>query len=256
VGGVGRNTLDPGSVSGWSKAIATVATVAVAGVGAGTAIKDHRAVEGPRHATPPAAGRAMAHVSAGAAKPARSARGRAPSAGASAAPARRAGAGDTSGDAPPGGDSGDPAPGGSHERFSAGGQTPAAGTTTAPKPAEGGGDRGGVAPAAPPSSVSGGGPAPTQPQQAVSNALDKLGAGAGTPPTDAAPAVRAPQPPSLGDVVGGAQDAVSGLNTPPAAPATISTVDPEKSASTGFGATVSTVVTRTLSSTTARRAAS
>jgi RNA polymerase sigma factor (sigma-70 family) len=243
------SALDPGSVSGWSKALATVATVAVAGVGAGTAINEHRADEGPRNAPPPAtAGRAMAHVPAGAAQPSRAARRRAPSAGAPT-PARPAGTGtgDTSGDAPPGGDSGDPAPGGLHDRFPAGGQAPAGGTTAAPKLADGGRDRAGLAPAAPAPSVSGGG-APTQPQQAVSNALDKLGADAGTRATDAPPAVPAP-PPSLRGVV--AQDTVAGLKTPPAAPAAISTVGSENSASSGFGATVSTVVTRTLSSTTA-----
>jgi RNA polymerase sigma factor (sigma-70 family) len=252
------NALDPGTVSGWSKAIATVATVAVAGVGAGTAIKDQRPVDGSRNVPSPAAGRAMAHVPAGAARSSRAARRRAPSGG-TRAPAG-AGAGDTSGDAAGGGDSGDPAPAGLHERFSAGGQAPAAGTTTAPKLAEGGRDRGGIAPVAPPSSVTGGGPAQSQsqpqPQQAVSNTLDKLDAVAGTPPTDTPPAVRTPQPPSLGDVAGGAQDAVSGLKTPPPVSVTTSTVAPENSASTGFGATVSTVVTRTLSSTTAGRAAS
>ncbi|HEY0343773.1 MAG TPA: sigma-70 family RNA polymerase sigma factor [Solirubrobacteraceae bacterium] len=216
------NALDPGTVSGWSKAIATVATVAVAGVGAGSAIKEQRAVDDSRNAPPPAAGRrAVAHVPAGAAQSSRASRRRAPSGGAPA-PARPAGGGakETSGDAPAGGDSGDPAPAGLHQRFSARGQPPAAGITAAPKVAEGGRDRGGIAPVAP-------------------------------------PAVRAPQPPSLGDVAGGTQDAIAKLKTPPPASATTSTtVVPENSASTGFGATVSTVVTRTLSSTTAGHAAS
>jgi RNA polymerase sigma factor (sigma-70 family) len=57
------STLDPGTVSGWSKAIATAATVAVAGVGAGTAIKEHRPVEDLHGTTPPAAGHATAHGS-------------------------------------------------------------------------------------------------------------------------------------------------------------------------------------------------
>jgi RNA polymerase sigma factor (sigma-70 family) len=54
------STLEPGTVSGWSKALATAATVAVAGVGAGTAIKEHRAAEGLHGSTPPAAGRIAA----------------------------------------------------------------------------------------------------------------------------------------------------------------------------------------------------
>ena len=37
-------TLDPGTVTGWTKAVATAATVAVAGVGAGTAISDRAGV--------------------------------------------------------------------------------------------------------------------------------------------------------------------------------------------------------------------
>ena len=37
-------TVDPGIVSGWSKVVATAATVAVAGLGAGAAVK-HEAVE-------------------------------------------------------------------------------------------------------------------------------------------------------------------------------------------------------------------
>jgi RNA polymerase sigma factor (sigma-70 family) len=38
-------TLDPGTVSGWSKAAATAATVAVASLGAGAAIHEHKAIE-------------------------------------------------------------------------------------------------------------------------------------------------------------------------------------------------------------------
>jgi RNA polymerase sigma factor (sigma-70 family) len=132
------STLDPGTVSGWSKAIATAATVAVAGVGAGTAIKEH-AVDGLHGAAPAVAGHAAAHGSVGAGQPSRTVRRGARSAGARAAAAR---AGETSGDAAAGDDGGDPAPVVAGDRSSARGRAPGA---TAPVDAVAGSARDAVA---------------------------------------------------------------------------------------------------------------
>jgi RNA polymerase sigma factor (sigma-70 family) len=68
-------SVDPGTVSGWSKAVATATTVAVASLGAGAAIHEHRAIEhivgasAPAstayHAAPHSAGSATATATAG-----------------------------------------------------------------------------------------------------------------------------------------------------------------------------------------------
>ncbi len=57
-------TLDPSLVSGWSKAVATAATVAVAGVGAGAAIREHQGHAGGGGKSPAAAIQAPGHASA------------------------------------------------------------------------------------------------------------------------------------------------------------------------------------------------
>ncbi|MEA2149485.1 MAG: hypothetical protein QOD69_1315 [Solirubrobacteraceae bacterium] len=54
-------TLDPATVSGWSKALATAATVAVASVGAGAAIGEHRGDAGLRAKAPVVALHAGSH---------------------------------------------------------------------------------------------------------------------------------------------------------------------------------------------------
>jgi RNA polymerase sigma factor (sigma-70 family) len=244
------STLDPGTVSGWSKALATAATVAVAGVGAGTAIKEHRAAEPLHAATPPVAGHATTHGSAGAAQPARAVRRGARSAG---APAPAAVAAEESGD-----DGGGAGPLAGRERSSAGGEAPAAGAGTAPGGADAGHDRGAAAPVAlgapPPPPVTGGGTAPTPPQQAVSHVLDTLGAGAGAQGAEVPPAVAVP-PESVGGVLGSARDAVAGLTPPPVAPATTSAAEAGGPPATGLAATVPTAVTATLDRTIAGRAA-
>jgi RNA polymerase sigma factor (sigma-70 family) len=250
------STLDPGTVSGWSKAIATAATVAVAGVGAGTAIKEH-AVDGLHGAAPPVAGQAAAHGSVGAGQPSRTVRRGARSAGARAsAPAARTG--ETSGDAATGDDSGDPAPVAAGDRSSAGGQAPAAGSDTAPGAADVGHDDGAAAPVAhgaPPPRVTGDGAAvPTPPQQAVSHALDTLGAGSGAPGAEVPPAV-AGATAQVDAVVGSARDAVAGLKVPPVAPATTSAAEAGSPPATGLAATVPAAVTTTLDRTIAGRAA-
>jgi RNA polymerase sigma factor (sigma-70 family) len=272
--------LDPATVSGWSKAIATAATVAVAGVGAGAAIREHRAIENFVGGSAPPAGHALPHGPA-----AGSAVGGPQTAARHAAPSGMRAPGDAA--------AGNPGPAGAtlpvlaRENASSGVTAPgAAGVTMAgsSKP-----DRADLGPAenvaAAPGADRPGAAAlsdtpATVPDPSLGRALDALGAGAGAgagptgstgtagDATDATAVPGAGAPPQAplvdglrgqaGDVVGGTLPAPAALPAPGAgseakpafaAPATL------HAAATDVAGTVSTTVTSTLATTITGRSA-
>jgi hypothetical protein len=260
--------VDPGTASGWSKAIATAATVAVAGVGAGAAIHEHRTIEKFVGGSPPAASHAAPHGAAQ--NGSRAARGHAPSA-AKAAP-----------DAAPGSRASAPAgattlPAAPHGNAPSSTKLAGAKTQVASKLAPADGLSAAKGPGAlttlTEDAIAG---APSDapaavPEQPLGRILDVLGGSiaatdgtagtsnastAGTPPTVGGALAKAH------DVVAGTLSApatvpvppkpiaaspLSGVTVPPAAPAA-------PAAAAGLTATVSTTVSSTLATTTATAA--
>ena len=239
--------LDPATVSGWSKVLATAATVAVAGVGAGAAIRERGAIESLLGRTPATAGHATAHGSGGAAQRPRAVlRPTAPFA------AAQAPAAPTS-HAPTNGGGGGPAP---RETSPSGGDGPAAdvGTPqTATKLEQAGHELAATAPVAPAgrlATATAGEAAARQHELTLARMLDRLGAGA---VTTAAPTADPRPAPSVG-AVGRTGDLVAGALDAPA-PAASSTTEARRAAPPELLATVSTTVADTLDATTAGRTA-
>jgi RNA polymerase sigma factor (sigma-70 family) len=274
------SSLDPGLLSGWSKAAATAATVAVAGLGAGAAIHEHRAIERFVGGSPPAASRSHPHSHG--------------VAGAKAAHARRA-PGGTAASLELGARAGDPASSdsaGSSAPLTPRGSWPGAGPrtgATVPGAATSGqaghtpGAGTGSAPLAalserPVAAAPNGKLSPGPQSTPLGRVVDDLGssaAAAGSAPTTpsgtGAPAAGAPQPePVVGGVVSHASDVVGTLSTPapgtpappaPAKPASVSSVKPAApvpgtipATATAVVATVSATVTSTLATATGHTA--
>jgi RNA polymerase sigma factor (sigma-70 family) len=271
------STLDPGTVSGWSKAVATAATVAVAGVGAGAAIHEHRAIESLlgkpavlRHA--PAAGPAARAPGGGS-------RGRASTrAGAQRSPAVRAGARNAGSGlvvdkrliAPR---QASPVP----STTSSHGTAAGAGVATPVAPRSPQADHGSLTAGLPEAVGSAGHPAGSAPtglpadpaQQPIGQVLDTLGGGAAAGPDTADPASPgaatipdAPVASPVDALVGRAGDVVGGGATSPAAapakaaPHVVPTAAPVAPATpTALVASVGATVTSTLATTAAGRLA-
>ncbi len=263
--------VDPGVVSGWSKAVATAATVAVAGVGAGAAVHEHRAIERFVGGSPPAAQHARPH-GAGAATPASAQRARPHRSGA-AAPAADAPQGSRAAD-PKAGGAGVPA-GPSVSSSPGPGGTPAGGRGS-PKPAapagRGAAGAGSVLPSLPDRPIAA---APTDvpavPQAPpLGRVLDGLGSGSGSGATGATGATGAASDPAaapaqtaVGSILNQATGLVGGTLPAPATDAPAAAAKPAAvtpppgvvSTATGVLATVSTTVTGTLATTLAGRTA-
>ncbi len=265
-------TLDPGLVSSWSKAAATAATVAVAGLGAGAAIHEHRAIERLVVGSPPAAEHAAPHRGAGAS-------GAQAGGGTAAGAARRAPTGSrttgpASADGP--GTASTPVGAGVTAPTGAGTSEPAAGSDSRSPKAGAPGSTGvldatGSTPlterpiGAPPSVVTG---APASPQP-LSHALDGIGPPAGSGAGAPARPPAAPAAPHTGASVSGQVDALVGTlsgsaPTQPAAPAKPAAVGADSSpptagdvvgAAAAAVATVTTAVTGVLTDTPAGRPA-
>lgn len=229
-------TLDPATVSGWSKAIATAATVAVAGAGAGAAICERGATESLHGPAPATAGHATTHPSSGAAE----------------RPRARAVLRATT---PPARASGHAAAAllVQREVSPSGGDVPAPDVVAAAaKPEEAGHQPGAKAPVA-----EAGLPAPAggraKQEQTLARVLDKLGAGVDTTTADDADGS---SPPSGHGVVRRTvhvlADALAASAPAPPAP---STTHGRRAAPTELLARVSTTVTDTLDTTIAARIA-
>jgi RNA polymerase sigma factor (sigma-70 family) len=237
--------LDPSIVSGWSKAIATAATVALAGVGAGAAIREHKAIERFVGASPSTASHAAPRAAAtrsAAQHSKQAARGhRAPAA---ATPASGAAPGPRAAELAP-------AAAASHENAASG--APATGTAKlGPDDRESAAKGPGALTALTEDTVAAapGTTSTLAPVQPLDHALDVLGAPAGAAGTTGDPAgagtgSTAGAAPPVEQTVGTASDVVSGATGPP----------PAQVALTDLIATVSTTVPSPLDTTVPGRTA-